>query len=184
MRLTIFKSSLVKHLSVTLLALAPFSISAFAGGDSYEIYLNKKLIAPRQHVHNAKGVIHLKLDQANVNDVLTITYSHCGQVGKGRSIAILDNQNRVIKEWKFDDNGEMSIPVKEILTIQKKNSENGLKLYYSSKQYLPKGRMLASINGSEKSVTQASDNSDEYWPALAGVFFALTAAGWMYWRSA
>jgi hypothetical protein len=100
------------------------------------------------------SVSNLQLTKANSNDELVIYYSHCGQTGKGRSIVLRDDKNNIVKEWKFSDatgsDASMKIPVKEILELQKKNSNASLSLYYFSSQYLPKGRMLTSIKLQDK----------------------------------
>jgi hypothetical protein len=120
--------------------------TALAGGvDSYEIYLNDKLLV-RQLVSQPLSLQYLPLDKANLNDNLVIYYNHCGLTGKGRKIAIKDPQGKIVKEWKFA-NGEktgMTIPVKEMLQLQKQYAKNQLSLYYTS-DLLPKGRMLASV---------------------------------------
>ena len=72
------------------------------GGDIYEIYLNGKLLL-QQRVTQAKPIQNLQLEQATENDKIEIYYSHCGQIGKARSIMIKNNQNQVLKEWHFPD---------------------------------------------------------------------------------
>jgi len=145
-----FKQSMLKTFIATALFLTTFSFAAIAGGDTYEIYLNNKLVF-KQRVLNTTAVDlnSLPLTKANYNDELEIYYSHCGVTGTGRSIEIKDDQGNVLKEWKFKDvtgaNASMTIPVKEILELQKTNPNIALNLYYFSSKYLPKGRMLASI---------------------------------------
>ena len=72
----------------------------------------------------------------------------------------LDDQNNVLKEWKYKDavgaNAAMTIPVKEILELQQNNPKAVLDLYYFSSKYLPKGRMLASIKTQEKNTVMKS----------------------------
>ena len=129
---------------ITLVVCASlFSFSSGMGGDSYEIYLNKKLLL-QQFVSQSSGVKTLQLNQKDYNGQIDIYYSHCGQTGKARNITIKDGQNQVLKEWHFSDgdNTAMSCKVKDILNLQEKN--NKLNLFYSS-QLLPKGRLLASI---------------------------------------
>jgi hypothetical protein len=78
--------------------------------------------------------------------MLTITYYHCGRVGKNRSITFKDGQNNPVRVFHFADEknpvAAMNIPVKDILSLQKGNAE--LKLFYSSSE-LKTSRMLAAI---------------------------------------
>ena len=103
------------------------------------------------------------MTKANYNDELVIYYSHCGQTGKGRSIVLRDDNNNIIKEWKFSDatgsDASMKIPVKEILELQRKNANTSLSLYYFSSQYLPKGRMLTSIKLQDKNTAMNKVNA-------------------------
>jgi len=153
---TNFRSALVKTFTLIVLCLTAFSFKSKAGGDRYEIYLNDKLIEQRFVGQMAVDISSLQLDKTNYKDKLVIYYSHCGTIGKGRSIVVKDDQNRILKEWKFADatgaDASMSIPVKDILDLQKNNANASLSLYYFSSQYLPKGRMLTSIKLKEKNV--------------------------------
>lgn len=143
---SIFRNALVKAFTFALLSL--FTFSAKAGGDMYEIYLNNKLLL-KQFVTQPINIKNLELDKANANDRLVIIYSHCGQTGKGRTIAIKDDKGNILKEWKFANatgsNESMVIPVKELLLLAKNNHKIHLSLYYAA-QELPKGRMLTSMD--------------------------------------
>ncbi len=140
----------MKLFAITALFTGAFSFTSFAGGDVYEIYLNDKLVC-RQAYKLLNGSTDLHLGKLNANDRLIVKYSHCGVQGSGRSIVVKDENNNIIKEWKFTDTKSnqsvMQIPVKELLDLKIKHST--LKLYYSAKQ-LPEGRMLAAITVSEK----------------------------------
>lgn len=153
-----FQSTLVKTLLTVILCLSAFTyVARAAGGDTYQIYLNKKLVLT-QHVGDLSGgIMTLQLDKSNYNDQLVIVYSHCGVTGKGRNIVVKNEQNQVLKEWKYADvegsDVSMIIPVKDILELKKNNAGSNLSLYYSASELLPKGRMLTSIKIGEKSVT-------------------------------
>lgn len=146
-----------KMLALLAVCTTLFSFSAYRGGDSFSIFLNNKLVF-KQHVAMKEGVKSFELGKANYNDQLSIFYSHCGQPGKGRSIAIKDENNKTLKEWHFgdarNDKSSMTCKAGDILNLQK-NKEGKLQLYYSSKE-LPKGQLLASIIVGDKSVRTAS----------------------------
>lgn len=172
-----FKNAFVKAFTFGVLSL--FTFNAIAGGDSYEIYLNNKLIL-KQYVAQPLNIKSLQLDKINSNDQLVILYSHCGQTGKGRSIAIKDDNGKILKEWKFANatgsDESMVIPAKEILQLAKNNTITYLTLYYTAQQ-LPKGRMLTSVDLGKHNVTftYPKIKAGASWAtALVGVF-------WLWW---
>jgi hypothetical protein len=156
------KSAFTAVLTIIMACLQSFT--AKAGGESFEIYLNNKLIV-RQAVTESLTLQSLQLDKANKDDQLVIYYNHCGATGKDRSIAIKDEKGNIIKEWKFADatgsNKGMTIPVKELLQLEKNYSHTGLNIVYSSQQ-LPKGRALSALQFTGKSTTWRYQH--ESWP--------------------
>lgn len=136
-----------KVLALVTLCLAVFAFTAKAGLDSYEIYLNDKLIL-KQYVNQPLNLRKLQLEKANDNDQLRIYYKHCtGKgVGMGRSIAIKDGKGHTLKQWEFADatgsDTGMVISVKELLQLEKDNVHQDLSLHYTAKE-LPEGEMLA-----------------------------------------
>ena len=143
-----------KTLALLAVCATLFSFSSYRGGDSFSIFLNNKLVF-EQHVHMKEGVKSFELGKANYNDQLSVYYSHCGKPGKGRSIAIKDENNKLLKEWHFGDasntKSSMSCKVGDILDLQK-NKQGKLQLYYSSKE-LPQGHLLAAIIVGDKGKT-------------------------------
>jgi hypothetical protein len=146
---------------------------SFAGGDHYEIYLNKKLVS-KQFVSHTTSVLNMQLDKSNYNDEITVYYSHCGIVGRNKSIMLKDDKGNLVKEWKFSDDkskGAMTISVKEILDLRKTNGK--LNLYYAAKE-LPEGRMLAAVNFNNKN-TAANRQSVDYYDNAVSIVFAKLA---------
>jgi hypothetical protein len=125
------------------------SFAVMPGGEGFEIYLNNRLLVQR-FGSNIDKVQSLQLEPAQANDQLTIKYHHCGRVGKNRSIAIKNAQNKIIKQWNFADGNDasnaMSCKVKDLLDLGKTSTT--LNLYYSSSE-LPAGRLLTSIKTSK-----------------------------------
>jgi len=133
-------------LSLLSICDALFSFSSPSGGEGFEIYLNNKLVM-QQFGSPTTTIKNVPIDQRFANDQLTVKYYHCGQAGKNRHISIKDGQNKVIKDWRFNDDSKsaaMTLQVKDILQFQKGTEENKLGLYYSSSE-LVKGRQLAFI---------------------------------------
>jgi len=130
------------------------TLTARDGGESFEIYLNNKLLV-RQHVSQSFSLQNLSLTEANANDHLVIYYNHCGMPGKARTIAIKDAAGKVLKTWTFGDAANakegMTIQVKELLALQKKHNGE-LAIHYTAKE-LPKGLTLTSVKFSNKAST-------------------------------
>ncbi len=135
-----------KAMMLVATAAALLSFSSNFGGEGFEISLNGKLLL-QQFGKDLNTVKTLQLNQGLPDDRLIIRYYHCGRVGKNRVVIIKDAQDKLIKEWRFNDASSavsaMSCPVKEIMGL-KKNNNAVFKLYYSSSE-LPNGRQLASI---------------------------------------
>jgi hypothetical protein len=152
----------VKLFSLSLFAAALLSFNCKAGGDVYEIFLNNKLVCKQQFGKFLCGEKGLQFSQSNINHNLVIRYSHCGRDGAGRKVIVKDESGHTVKEWKFADNASVTIPVKEILDLEKGKPGKALKLYYFSAQYLPEGRMLTSIKMSGKTLA-ANPTTKLYW---------------------
>src|SRR5262249_9759493 len=90
----------------------------------------------------------LSLTEANANDNLVIYYNHCGVPGKGRAIEIQDASGTVLKKYNFGDGANlkdgMTIPVKELLALEKKHKGMELAIHYSA-QDMPKGFTLTDV---------------------------------------
>ena len=143
----ISKATAFASLTMLVLSTILLSFSNKMGGDVFEVYINKKL-AFRQYVHNAEAVKSLQFDQHNYDDLVEVYYSHCGQTGTSRAISIRDSQNKVLKEWRFQDTpgakSSMACSGKDIVGLQKLTGNNTLNLYYSSHE-LPAGKLLVSL---------------------------------------
>lgn len=134
--------------TILLLALATslFAFSSKFGGESYQIYLNKKLLV-KEFVSMNHATQSFSLDKSTYNQEVDIYYSHCGQVGKDRTITIKDD-NKVLKQIHYADftgkNSGMSFHVSDFVNWDKRPADQ-LSIYYSSKE-IPNGRLLATIN--------------------------------------
>src|ERR1700751_2439734 len=134
----LFRVMNIRAIGLLALLISFASVSAKAGGDGYEIYLNNKLILKQYQGQNL-SLTSLVLSEANVNDKIIICYTRCNvpdKSGKSRSITLKDNNGNVLKVWTFnnlaEDKGSMSIPVKEILELQKKTGERPVSIFYAA----------------------------------------------------
>jgi hypothetical protein len=135
-------------------ALSAFLFSFYGiGGEGYTIRMGDRLLI-EEHVTLKSAVPNFSLYQRDADEALIVYYSHCGQIGTSRSIAIKDNRNTVLKEWKYADvvsgNAPMVCKVKEILALQRKAGRS-VQLVYSSKE-IPSGKVLAKVTLSMEGV--------------------------------
>jgi hypothetical protein len=140
-----------------MLCLTAFVSTAKAGLDYYEIFIGKKLIFKR-YLNESLNLKSLPVDQTNINEQLVIHYYQCNapnKMGTKRSIALKDDKGNTIKEWKFADgstsNTGMTIPIKELLQLQKTSKSNTLNLFYAA-EGRREGEKLVSISGNSKTV--------------------------------
>jgi|SRR5688572_18632437 len=126
------------------------------GGEGFEVYLNNKLVL-QQYGEKMNTVKTLELDQSAGNGQLAIRYYHCGKPGKSRVVTIKDEQDVVLKEWRFGDakdaSARVSCNVKDIFSLPKFKSGRKLNLYYAATE-LPNGRLLATLTTVRKNVAQ------------------------------
>ena len=147
---------------LSLLLTVSVALSSFSstknnfGGEGFEVYLNDKLVL-QQYGKEMDIVKNLQLDQSASNGQLAIRYYHCGKPGKSRTVTIKDEQNVVLKEWKFGDakdaSAKVSCSVKDILTLPKIKAGKKVNLYYAANE-LPSGRLLATLTSASKSAAQ------------------------------
>ena len=87
----------------------------------------------------------LNLQQASPTDEIWVKYHHCGKIGKNWIITIKDEQDKVLKQWKFSTSHQrlldpMTCKVKDILGL-KNGKSSILKLYYSSSELEREGSL-------------------------------------------
>ena len=144
-----FNQPIIKMLMLITCCIFSFSFSTNFGLDSYEIYLNSKLIL-KQTVNQPLDLRVLQLDKAKESDELRIIYTHCTTKGAGtdRSIILKNENGNIVKKWVFENTSgsdlDMAIPVKELLELQKANVQHELTIHYTSGE-LPKGEMLSLV---------------------------------------
>lgn len=136
-------------LLIVFSAASIFVVAAKYGVDSYSIYLNEKLLL-QNALDKPLSLTSLKLTEANAADYLLVRYRECHAPAsgpKGRAISLRNDQGKIVKEWKFkndgENNGAMKIPVREVLDAQKQSTET-LVMFYSS-DGLGRGQQLAAL---------------------------------------
>ncbi|HMI01481.1 MAG TPA: hypothetical protein VK541_03315 [Pedobacter sp.] len=156
MKHSAFNQAFMKLFTLITLCFIAFGFTGNLGLDTYEVYLNDKLIL-KHSVNQPLSLRTLQLDKATADDQLRIIYTHCMVKGAGtdRSLAIKNEKGTMLKKWDFANasgsNLSMTIPVKELLKIEKANADHDLRLYYAARE-LPKGEMLALIQTDQKSI--------------------------------
>ncbi len=141
-----------------ILSIFLFSFSVNKGGDSFEVYLNGKMLF-QQYVSMHQPVKSLSLQEKLSNGEITVYYKHCGKTGTDRVISIKNADNKILKTWNFPNDAAnpsaMICKVKDVINLEKNNGKS-LGLYYSSKE-MSEARLLAVIiiAGEEKTDTKA-----------------------------
>jgi hypothetical protein len=75
---------------------------------------------------------------------LTVKYHHCGRFGKSRMLSLRNQEQKLLKQWKFNDSGEgITCSIQEITSIRKL-IKTDLFLVYTSAE-LPAGRTILRI---------------------------------------
>lgn len=180
-----FKSALLKLLIPGFIFLSAFANQSRAGGIVYEIYLNNQLLLKQAYNKIISGSPDLQLTAANYNDNLRIIFTSCHATSKTRSVGIKDENNEVIKKWDFESSAStdlsMTIPVKEILDLQKGKQKSSLRLFFFSPDQFRDGYMLASLQPAKKNTAFELKNSSKYWPVFtAGILILGTLGGIVY----
>jgi hypothetical protein len=144
------KTKIFSALAIAFCA-ALFSFTTKPGGEGFEIYLDNKLVL-QQFGKDMSQVKAISIDPSHSKSQLSVKYYHCGQAGKNRTLVVKNGDNKVLKQWSFENTSKndwaMKCGVKEILDLQKVSS-NKLYLYYSSTD-MSKERLLVTISRSDK----------------------------------
>ncbi|MBX2970528.1 MAG: hypothetical protein KF803_14250 [Cyclobacteriaceae bacterium] len=123
------------------------------GGDSFTIHLNNKQLI-EHFVHSKKETPSLQLAPGEKGQ-LTVFYSECGKIGKARTIILKDDQQNVLKTWKYadalTDHKPMEISVSELQAHLKK--EKSLSLVYQSRE-VTKETLLVTITAQKNVLTK------------------------------
>jgi len=124
-------------------------LSSFAlmGAHSFSIQLDDKQIV-EQYVSRDMKVPRITIEPAENRQQLVVKYSECGRTVSGRKITAKDNNDKVLKEWKFEGttsgfNDPMKVSVKDLVAL-KSGSNNVIKLYYSSNDFA-QGQQFANV---------------------------------------
>jgi hypothetical protein len=122
-----------------------FAFSTSPGAHSVQVYLDSKLVID-QYIQPKADAPKVTLDAAEKYSQLIVKYSECGRTVSGRKIIMKDDNNKILKEWKFEGSSKgfeepMQCQIKDILALKQKGS-NTLKLYYSSNDF-PEGQQIA-----------------------------------------
>lgn len=147
MKKVLIKNAFAYSLAGLVFSLAVMAFSPIRGLDSYEIYLNEKLIM-KQYVNQALNLRVLQLEKAEAQDQLSIRYTHCTFKGPGssRTLTLKDSEGHILKQWSFanssNENNVMKISVAEVLQLEKEHKDHRISLIYKS-QELPGAEMLA-----------------------------------------
>lgn len=135
---------------LTMLFLSILTALRAGGLDSYEVYLNDKLVM-KQYINQPLNLRQLQLNKVKDSDVLRIRYNHCNtpNSGTGRSLFLKGADGVVLKKWEFSnvnstDKG-MVVSVKELRQLERQNKGRELSMYYAARE-LTTSEMLAVLH--------------------------------------
>jgi len=181
MTTSMFKSGLLKLLVPGFILMSAFVNESKAGGITFEIYLNNQLLLKQRYNKIEAGSPDLQFTAANYNDNLRIFFRSCGTSSKTRSVGVKNENNEVLKKWDFENSSStdlsMTIPVKEILSLQKSKPGAALRLFYFSPDQFQDGYMLASLLTAKKNTAFNSNRSSNYWSVFTAGILALGVIG-------
>lgn len=123
-----------------------FSFSGFPGAHSVRVYLDDKMVVDH-YVNTKLDAPKILVDPAENYTHLIVKYSECGRTVTGRKITLKTEENKVLKEWRFEGASSgfedpMQISIKEITGLKPKG--NSVKLFYSSNEFT-EGQQVASL---------------------------------------
>lgn len=142
------KKSIIRFFAITLIMATGSTLMSFSpgwGGESFEIYVNDKLVI-QQSGSSLNTVKTIKLDPSLQSSQIAVWYYHCGRLGKNRVVTLRDSNEKLLNEWRFDDatgiESKMYCSVEKVLAAISVSAGNAVSLHYSSSE-LPNGRKLA-----------------------------------------
>ncbi len=124
-----------------------FAFASFTGAHNVQVYLDDKLVIDH-YVDSRTIAPKILVDPAENYGQLIVRYNECGRTVTGRMITIKNDENKVLKEWRFEGSSSglenpMQISVKEITGLKQKGT-NSVNLYYSSNDFR-EGLKIASL---------------------------------------
>lgn len=124
-----------------------FSFSNITGAHNFQVFLDSKLMID-QYVNSKMEAPTLIVDPDKNYNQLIVKYNECGRTVTDRKISVRDENNKVLKEWRFEGatagyKDPMVCSVKDITGLKQKGS-NTLKLYYSSNEF-SEGQQIANL---------------------------------------
>ncbi|WP_276372753.1 hypothetical protein [Chryseolinea sp. H1M3-3] len=143
----IIRFSWINALVGVVLCTILFSFSSITGAHSVQVYLDDKLMIDH-YVDTRADAPTLRVNPTENHRDVIVKYSECGRTVTGRTITIKDDNNKVLKDWKFEGAAAgfekpMACSMKDIAALQSKGG-SALKLYYSSNEF-PEGQQIAKL---------------------------------------
>ncbi|MGC4034562.1 MAG: hypothetical protein QM764_01285 [Chitinophagaceae bacterium] len=179
----ILKSRIIKSIILVCLFFSGFHGVSKAGGITFEIYLNNKLLLNQRYNKIIEGSPDLQFASANKNDNLHIFFRSCGVSSSTRSVGIKTENNELLKKWDFANSTSsdlsMTIPISEIMDLQKQKPGSTLKLFYFSPDQFRDGYMLASVLSNKTNTASNLQIGNGLLPAFTAGVFVLGTLGWI-----
>jgi hypothetical protein len=112
-------------------------LAAFAprpGGYSYTLHLNNKLVS-EHYVTSKVETPTIVLNDQDMTSTLGVYFNECGEIGKGRKLSVRSADQKILKEWSFNNSttqhDPLEVAVKEVSGLL---AAGKVALYYSSER--------------------------------------------------
>jgi hypothetical protein len=125
---------------------AVLSSFALPGTHSFQLYVDSKMIVD-QYVTRDVTIPTVRLNPDERSNQIILKYSECGRTVSGRTLTIKDEQDKILKEWRFDGTTSgfkdpMTLNVKDVIALRP--GKGAMKLFYLSNDF-KQGQQVASL---------------------------------------
>jgi len=138
--------TLIKLCAGVMISSILLAFTPWLGGEGFTLHINGREVVDHYFTSNAVTPT-VTLNPAAVNDKISVYYNECGKIGMSRKLMLKDAQNRVLKEWRYDnatnEHTPMTFRVNEILAYRANSGQ--LNLVYASKE-VSKERLLTVLS--------------------------------------
>jgi hypothetical protein len=111
--------ALFAGMATIALCLLLISFAPRPGGYSYTLHLNNKLVS-EHYVTSKFETPSLTLTDQTMKGTLGIYFNECGQIGQARKLSLRTADEKILKEWSFDNStmkhDPMEISLKDVTT--------------------------------------------------------------------
>lgn len=128
--------ALVVGMAVTAIFLVLVSFAPRPGGYSYTLHLNNKFVS-EHYLTSKSNTPSVTLTDQTLKEAgtLGIYFNECGQIGQGRKLSLRTSEEKILKEWSFNNSPKQHEPMEIALKDVAPTLASGkVAVYYSSER--------------------------------------------------